>query len=209
MNFQDIEEKINTIKVALKKDRKKIALELLEDFINTINDNELEREIIVLWSKYNSLVKKEILGIEEKQEEQNKLTLSITLLLQEAKQSAFEKISFKIGDELSIVAKQGSEVVEELKELNLIMAKSRLLELGVIRKIFGNVFSKKDSIELEMCISDLKNIIEKHNQNDIDFTKDGEEDDLFKYSGEILNKIPKQEVGSAMKILSKLFNRNE
>lgn len=163
MKHAEIEVYFQEIKNILKKGRVNEAINKLDDFISKVDDEDLETELISYSSRYNKLENDKKLGVsgDEYNQEYNQLVRNLTSLLRETKNIAIEKASMQIGSQLSELAEEGSNAIDELKKLNVIIAESRLLELQVIKSMFGNFFSKSDLVKVEQNIESLKKVLNK------------------------------------------------
>jgi hypothetical protein len=210
MDFRYIEEQYNLVKSLIKRDKKREALECLEIFIEKISDQDLENKVISLWAKYNSLVTETIKGTSSSDVtiELNKLTQSMMLLLQESKQIAIEKASLLVGSQLSNMAKEGTSAIEDLKALNLIMVESRLMEIQVMNKMFGQFFTQKDQDMMKQNIKDLKAILVKYGKEQ---QESENRTDLEEYPHNFKGNIatPSEQIENVLTIFSKLLQRNE
>jgi len=165
MNFKQIEETCETIKSFLRKDYQKEALQALEEFIRKIEDEDLETQAISLWARFNAYKRKERQDTQDPdsfRRDVNRLRIDIAYLLQECKQTAFDKASLKVGNELSNIAKEGNFAIEELKQLNVILAESRLVELEVTKRMFGSIFSEEERSLIDRNSQDLKAVLKRH-----------------------------------------------
>lgn len=163
MKHSEIEGNFQEIKNILKKGRVNEAINKLDDFISKVDDEDLETELISYSSRYNKLENDKKLGVsgDDYNQEYNQLVRNLTSLLRETKNIAIEKASMQIGSQLSELAEEGSNAIDELKKLNVIIAESRLLELQVIKSMFGNFFSKSDLVKVEQNIESLKKVLNK------------------------------------------------
>jgi len=161
MNHQEIELKFSKIKNSIKKGKIQEALEKLEKFIDLTDDDDLENEIVSLTSRFNILKKDKNLGLKNSEDNKNlnELIHSTMALLRETKMLAIEKASIIAGTKLSELAEKGSDAIEELRKLNLIMAESKLLELKVTRKTFGGFFTEEEQNQFDKNIDDLKSVL--------------------------------------------------
>ncbi|WP_447042926.1 hypothetical protein [Vreelandella sp. H-I2] len=74
-------------------------------------------------------------------------------------ESGKAKLGF-VEIELGKLAKDGREAVDNLNEVSMVLAKSRLLELEITRDNFSTVFTVDQERELNELISKLREAIE-------------------------------------------------
>ena len=159
MNYSQIESQVTLVREAIKKGRLKAALENLETFILKINDNELDKAILILMARFNLEERVILLGTNNGIETQNQIINAITQLLNETKEIAIEKATIKAGTELEKLNEKGNIVVERLDELTKLMAESRLLEIEVTFLNFGRVFTKDQNLKMQDHINRFKKIL--------------------------------------------------
>jgi|GEM_PF-1880971 len=169
MKHAEISRIFTDIKNQVMKGKSDSAIEKLEAFISEIDDDILENQIVSLSSRYNRFQREKIQGTisEESRIELNSIDASLMNLLREAKQAAIEKASMMVGSQLSELAEEGSNAIEELKKLNMIIAESRLLELQVIRATFGTFFSVNEIEKFDQNIDSLKKVLNKENDEEL------------------------------------------
>lgn len=103
---------------------------------------------------------------EESRTESNAIDANIMHLLRETRQVAVEEASLAVGEQLSELAQEGENAIEELKQLTYIMAESRLLELRVFRSYLGSFFSEKDVENFDKNIKSLKKVLDKEDEEE-------------------------------------------
>lgn len=119
-----------------------------------------------LSSRYNRFKREKIQGTisEENRTELNAIDANIMYLLRQVKQTAIEEASMSVGEQLSELAKEGENAIEELKKITFIMADSRLLEVQIFRSYFGHLFNEKDVENFDRNINELKKVLGKENE---------------------------------------------
>jgi len=132
MTYQKIEHHVKNVRNKLKKGKFKEALTGLESFIEYVNDPELDDSFIALSARYSKELEDQLSGIKDNEIEHNKIIRSITALLRTTKEIAIENAAINTGKELENLADIGTQTIERLKQINLLMAKSRILELEVM-----------------------------------------------------------------------------
>lgn len=75
-------------------------------------------------------------------------------------ESGKAKLGF-VEIELGKLAKDGREAVDNLNEVSMVLAKSRLLELEITRDNFSTAFTVEQERELNKLISKLREAIEE------------------------------------------------
>jgi FMN phosphatase YigB (HAD superfamily) len=157
MKISEINKLFFDIKNTLMQGRTDSAIEKLKNFVSLLDDDELENQLVSLSSRYNRLKREKIQGTisEESKTEINTIDSSLLHLLRETKQVAVEEASLAVGEQLSELAQEGENAIEELKQLTYIMAESRLLELRVFRSYLGSFFSEKDVENFDRNINSL------------------------------------------------------
>jgi len=159
MTSQYVENIVQSIRGEIKRGRFEEALNLLEAFIQKIDDKELDKQIISLTARYNVDVKEKLIGLKDKNDEQNKLIYALTQILGEAKEIALEKITLKATNELEKLNERGTDAIEKLEKLNKLMAESRLLEIEITSMTFGRIFSAEQQRKMEDHIKRFKQIL--------------------------------------------------
>ncbi len=159
MTSQYVENIVQSIRGEIKRGRFEEALNLLEAFIQKIDDKELDKQIISLTARYNVDVKEKLIGLKDKNDEQNKLIYALTQILGEAKEIALEKITLKATNELEKLNERGTDAIEKLEKLNKLMAESRLLEIKITSMTFGRIFSAEQQRKMEDHIKRFKQIL--------------------------------------------------
>ncbi|MEO0625977.1 MAG: hypothetical protein AAFY91_03250 [Bacteroidota bacterium] len=91
MDSINLAERVEKIRKCIKKARFQRALDELEELGKLIDDKELNREILVLNARFNREFKDIISGVKSKDEDFNKIILSITYVLNEAMELAEDK----------------------------------------------------------------------------------------------------------------------
>ena len=168
MKHSEIGKWYSDVKDALKQGKTDSALEKLEKFISLLSDDELENQIVSLSSRYNRFKREKIQGIisEESRTEFNAIVANIMDLLRQVKQTAIEEASMSVGEQLSELAKEGENAIEELKKITFLMAESRLLEVRLFRNYFGHLFKEKDVENFDRNINELKKVLGKENEEE-------------------------------------------
>jgi len=159
MTSQYVENIVQSIRGEIKRGRFEEALNLLEAFIQKIDDKELDKQIISLTARYNVDVKEKLIGLKDKNDEQNKLIYALTQILGEAKEIALEKITLKATNELEKLNERGTDAIEKLEKSNKLMAESRLLEIKITSMTFGRIFSAEQQRKMEDHIKRFKQIL--------------------------------------------------
>ncbi|MDX2068847.1 MAG: hypothetical protein SFV55_10500 [Haliscomenobacter sp.] len=168
MKHSEISKLYSDIKDALMQGKTDSALEKLEKFISLLSDDELENQIVSLSSRYHRFKREKIQGIisEEHRSEFNAIDANIMYLLRQVKQTAIEEASMSVGEQLSELAKEGENAIEELKKITFIMAESRLLEVRIFRSYFGHLFKEKDVENFDRNINELKKVLGKEDEEE-------------------------------------------
>ena len=161
MTFAEINKKTKIIRENIKKIRFEDALSELEEFIGEIGAKELDKEIIALTARYNAEAKEGRLGLKNDYENQNKIIFAITEVLNEAKELAIEKATIETGEGLEKLNEKGSEAINRLEEMTILMAESRLLEVEMFRGTFGQMFSPNQRAQMEAHIKRFNQILGK------------------------------------------------
>ncbi len=162
MSYQKIEQYSKIIRNNLKKGRFSEALKKLEEFIEFVEDPDLEDNLITLSARYSKEIHDQMLGTKDNETEQNKIIRSITALLRSTKEIAIENATINAGKELENLTDLGTQTIERLKQINLLMAKSRILELEVMIAGPTSVLLSEDiKTRLENDMKRLKEIIDK------------------------------------------------
>lgn len=71
-----------------------------------------------------------------------------------------------VGEQLSELAKEGENAIEELKKITIIMAESRLLEVRIFRNYFGHLFKEKDVDNFDRNIRELKKVLGQEDEEE-------------------------------------------
>lgn len=168
MKHSEISKLYSDVKDALMQGKTDSALEKLEKFISLLSDDELENQIVSLSSRYNRFKREKIQGTisEENRTEFNAIDANIMYLLRQVKQTAIEEASMSVGEQLSELAKEGENAIEELKKITFIMAESRLLEVRIFRSYFGHLFKEKDVENFDRNINELKKVLGKQDEEE-------------------------------------------
>lgn len=168
MKISEIGKIFSDIKTTLMQGKTNSALEKLGSFISVLDDDELENQIVSLSSRYNRFKREKIQGTisEESRTEFNAIDANIMLLLRQTKQVAIEEASMAVGEQLSELAQEGENAIDELKQLTYIMAESRLLELRVFRSYLGSFFSEKNVENFDRNINSLKKVLGKEDEEE-------------------------------------------
>lgn len=168
MKISEINKLFSDIKNTLMQGKTDSALEKLESFISLLDDDELEDQLVSLSARYNRFKREKIQGTisEESRTESNAIDANIMHLLRETRQVAVEEASLAVGEQLSELAQEGENAIEELKQLTYIMAESRLLELRVFRSYLGSFFSEKDVENFDKNIKSLKKVLDKEDEEE-------------------------------------------
>lgn len=168
MKISEINKLFSDVKNTLMQGKTDLALEKLGSFISLLDDDELENQIVSLSSRYNRFKREKIQGTisEESRTEFNAIDANIMHLLRETKQVAVEEASLAVGEQLSELAQEGENAIEELKHLTYIMAETRLLELRVFRSYLGSLFSEKDVENFDRNINSLKKVLGKEDEEE-------------------------------------------
>jgi hypothetical protein len=210
MNHAEIDVSFSEIKNTIKKGKISEAIDKLELFISKIDDTELENQILSYSARYNRLESDKKLGVNTDKSGQdfNEIVNNLTHLLREAKQIAIEKASMLVGSQLSELAKEGSNAIEELKKLNIIIAESRLLELQVMRMSFGSFFSPQQNEKFDKNIDDLKEVLNKKDE-DLGEIKDGSTNFLTQMHHKFEEIIPIQppSIDDVMGLIGQIQNK--
>jgi hypothetical protein len=83
-------------------------------------------------------------------------------LLQRLRETSGSKLELgPIKAELGKVAEDGRGVIEQLRQITEVMAKSRRLELEITSQSFGPMFSKDQQAELKAHIAELTQLSSK------------------------------------------------
>ncbi len=131
MDTQAIENQYKSIQNLIAEARIDDAFSALTDFVEKLEDAELEKHLLHLKSRH-SIVKKEILqGISETRTDLNQIVKSLIELLGEAKRTATANANLSAVAKLEELTKRGTESVNVLDEVSLLMAESRLLEMEI------------------------------------------------------------------------------
>jgi len=161
MSYEQIELHVESVRSSLKRGRFKEALENLDAFIKSVDDSEIEDIFISLSARYNKEMKDEMLGTKGGEIDQNKMIRSITSLLRLTKELAIEKATIKAGKELENLADLGSRTIGKLEQINLVLARSRILELEVmINGPTSMLLSEDIKLRVLNDIERLRDIIE-------------------------------------------------
>ncbi len=168
MKISEINKLFSDVKNTLMQGKTDSALEKLGSFISLLEDDDLENQIVSLYSRYNRIRREKIQGriSEESRTEFNAIDANIMQLLRETKQVAVEEASFTVGEQLSELAQEGENAIEELKQLTYIMAESRLFELRVFRSYLGSLFSETDVENFDRNINSLKKVLGKEEEEE-------------------------------------------
>ena len=138
MDFKTIEQSVKTINNQVKKDMMSDAIKSLEKFIEKIEDDSLSDGLIKLSARYYREQKEKMSGTQEDKVTENQIVDAFLSLLREAKEAAMDKVTEKIGGRLEDLTKRGDKSIENLEKINLMMAKSRVLELEVMTQGMAN-----------------------------------------------------------------------
>lgn len=168
MKHSEIGKLYSDVKDALMQGKTDSALEKLERFISLLSDDDLENQIVSLSSRYNRFKREKIQGTisAENTTEFNAIDASIMSLLRQVKQAAIEEASMNVGEQLSELAKEGENAIEELKKITIIMAESRLLEVRIFRNYFGHLFKEKDVDNFDRNIRELKKVLGQEDEEE-------------------------------------------
>jgi hypothetical protein len=211
MKHSEIIEVSNEIKKLIMKGKTELAITKAVEFVSILDDNTLEDQIISLSSRYSRFNKGKIQGItsDENNKEMNSIDASLVSLLREAKQIAIEKASLDVGAQLSELAEIGSNAIEELKELNVIIAESRLLELQVMRSMFESFFSSKDLQKFDENIDSLKKVLNKKDEDYIKHNENNSSDFITKLHQNFEKVLPdgKPSVDDLMSLVNQMKDR--
>ncbi len=166
MRYSQIGKVYSDIRNTIMQGKTNAALEKLEDFISLLGDDELENQIVSLTSRYNRFMREKIQGTISggNNTEQNLIDTSLMTLLRESKQIAIEDASMAVGEQLSELAQEGENAIDELKKLTYVMAETRLLELKIFTSYFGSFFSEKDVDSFDRNINALKKVLGKEGE---------------------------------------------
>ena len=160
MDFKTIENSVKEIKDLVKRDRIPEAIKLLEKFIEKIDDEILSDDLIELTARYNREKKDKISGLKQGETIENQIVNSFMFLLREAKEVAFDKVTLKTGNQLENLTSRGEESIANLEKINLMIAKSRILELEVMTQGAAAVLlSQEHKMRIKNCIESFNQLI--------------------------------------------------
>ncbi len=160
MTFTEINKRVKAIRERIKKVKFEDALSELENFIEEIGDKELDKEIIALTARYNVDKKEGRLGVKNDYKNQNEIIYAITEILNETKETAFEKATLEQGEELEKLNERGNEIINRLEKMTVLMIESRLLEMEMFNSGPISFFNAEQRERMENHIKRFKEIIE-------------------------------------------------
>lgn len=206
MKHSEISKFYSDVKDALMQGKTDSALEKLEKFISLLSDDELENQIVSLSSRYNRFRREKIQGTisEENRTEFNAIDANIMYLLRQVKQTAIEEASMSVGEQLSELAKEGENAIEELKKITYIMAESRLLEVRIFRSYFGHLFEEKDVENFDRNINELKKVLGKEDEEESTESMSVNQADLMAKMQQMRQNISP---GDMMSMMSRLLGK--
>ena len=160
MTTQYVENQVQSIRTEIKRARFGDALNQLETFIQRIDDKELDNQIVALIARYNVDIKEKLIGVNENDNERNKLISALTQILGDAKEIALEKITLKATTELEKLNERGTDAIEKLEKLNKLMAESRLWEIEILSVMFGRILSPEQQQRMEEHMKRFKELLD-------------------------------------------------
>jgi hypothetical protein len=160
MDFKNIEYSVKEIKNLVKRNRIPEAIKSLENFIEKIDDEILSDDLIKLTARYNREKKEKVSGKKEGEIVENQIVDSFMFLLKEAKEIAFDKVTLKTGNQLEQLTSRGEKSIANLEKINLMIAKSRILELEVMTQGAAAVLlSPAHKERINNCIDSFNQLI--------------------------------------------------
>lgn len=160
MTTQYVENQVQSIRTEIKRARFGDALIQLETFIQRIDDKELDNQIVALTARYNVDIKEKLIGVNENDNERNKLISALTQILGDAKEIALERITLKATTELEKLNERGTDAIEKLEKLNKLMAESRLWEIEILSVMFGRILSPEQQQRMEEHMKRFKELLD-------------------------------------------------
>jgi hypothetical protein len=163
MDTQTIESQLKIIQNLIAEARIDDAFSALTEFVEKLEDAEIQKHVLHLKSRH-SIVKREILqGINETKRDLNEIVKSLIDLLGEAKRTAIANANLSAVAKLEELTKRGTESVNVLDEVSLLMAESRLLEMEVFHSnpVSRMAMNEEQSRQMGFHIQRFKEILSR------------------------------------------------
>ncbi|MEY4904905.1 MAG: Effector-associated domain 11 [Bacteroidota bacterium] len=160
MTPQYVEKVSLNIREYIKKGRLSDALDLLDEFIQHLNDAELDNQILAITARYSTAIKNDITGVKDKTDEQNKIIYALSQILREAKILALEKLALSATNALEKLNQRGDEAIQNLEKMTKLMVESRLLEIEMTSLAFGRIFSTDQQARMNDHIRRFKELLD-------------------------------------------------
>lgn len=167
MNTHSIDSQYKTIQSLIAEGLIDEALSALIEFVEALDDTELQRQVLHLKARY-AIERREIAqGIKETKTSLNEILKSLIDLLSEAKRVGISNANLSAVAKLEELTKRGNESVSTLDEVSLLMAESRLLEIEIFyhSPVSKMAMNEEQSRQMGLHIQRFKEILARLRKN--------------------------------------------